>query len=503
MYKIIEIIKKNIRLLIRSKGSALIILVGPLALILLISLAFNTSSLYDIKIGAYSESYSELSNDLIDKLNQDEFKVTKIDSQERCINSIKTNDLHVCMVFPKDLALNTEGNLEIYVDKTRVNIVWLILNSISSKISTKSTELSTALTNTLLSSLDNTQTKLTEDSPKIIQISASLSDIKTKVNDLYSDLNSLDLGSNITQIKNEVSNIQSETNLSSETFSTLNSLVDSLEANYEIISSITQESTSSLSSIKSDVEEDIIEVSAINENINAIIDDINKIEIKEVTKIVSPISTEIKPITSEEATHLNYTFPTLLVLVLLFAGLLIGSTTVIEEKSSKAYFRNFITPTNEATQLSGNYLSNLIIIIIQLIIIFIVMLYITDIAMSKEVLTNVIIALLLISSVFIFLGMLIGYLFKTGETSNIAAITLACILLFFSNTILPIETLPTAIRSIVNFNPFIIGEKVLKELLIFNSSLNTIATSLYYLLGLLFVLVVLTYLSRQLTKRWI
>ena len=81
MYKLIEIIKKNLRLLIRSKSSALIVLLGPLLLILLISMAFNTTSLYDINIGTYSGSYSELSNSIIEKLNQDEFNVIKIDSK--------------------------------------------------------------------------------------------------------------------------------------------------------------------------------------------------------------------------------------------------------------------------------------------------------------------------------------------------------------------------------------------------------------------------------------
>lgn len=503
MFKIIEIIKKNIRLLIRSKSSALIVLLGPLALILLISMAFNTSSLYDIKIGTYSESYSKLSEDLIIKLNQDEFKVTKIDSQDRCINSIKTGDLHVCIIFPKDLATNTEGNLEIYVDKTRVNIVWLILNSISSKISTKSTELSTALTNTLLNSLNNANTKLTESSSTILQVSASLEDIKTKTSNLYSNLNALDFGTNISEMEGEIINIQAENNISSETFSALNSLIGSMEANYNTINSVTQSSTSELSSMESSLTTETSNIETLKENINQIINDINSIEIKEVSKIVSPISTEIKPVTSEETTHLSYTFPTLLVLVLLFAGLLIGSTTVVEERSSKAYFRNFIAPTPEIMHIIGNYLSNLIIITLQIIIIFLVIMSITDITIPNDVLTNMIIALLLIASVFILLGMLIGYLFKTGETSNIAAISLACILLFFSNTILPIETLPTAIRSIVNFNPFIIGEQVLKELIIFNSGLDGVTSSLFLLLGFVVVLVVLNYLSKQLTKRWI
>jgi len=454
-------------------------------------MAFNTTSLYDIKIGTYSDSYSTLSEELITQLNQDEFQVTKIDSLDRCVNSIKTGDYHVCIIFPPDLNTNSEGKLDIYVDKTRVNIVWLILNSISSKISTKSSELSTALTNTLLSSLENANSKL--DSSAILQVSTSLSEIKTKIASLTENINALS-SSNISEIKEEIDDIESENNI---TLSTLSNLVSSLE------SSINTVTGTDLGSLSTDLSSSITNINSVKENVDAVVSDINAIEIKEVSKIVSPISTEIKPVASEETTHLNYTFPTLLVLVLLFAGLLIGSTTTVEEKSSKAYFRNFITPTTETTQLIGNYLSNLIIITIQVIIIFLVMITITSIKIPNEILTNMVIVLLIITSLFILLGMFLGYLFKTGETSNLASVTIACILLFFSNTILPIETLPTAIRNIVNFNPFIIGEKVLKELLIFNGTLESIATSLYYLLGMVVVLIILTYLARQLTKRWV
>ncbi|MEK6841149.1 MAG: hypothetical protein AABX45_00970, partial [Nanoarchaeota archaeon] len=103
MSKLFEIIKKNIKLLIRSKSSALIVLLGPLALMLLIGLAFNTSSLFDIKVGTYSASYSELSNSIVEKLQDEQFKVVKVQDEQRCIEMIKTGELHVCTIFPPDL----------------------------------------------------------------------------------------------------------------------------------------------------------------------------------------------------------------------------------------------------------------------------------------------------------------------------------------------------------------------------------------------------------------
>jgi predicted PolB exonuclease-like 3'-5' exonuclease len=194
MFKLTEIIKKNFRLLTRSKSSALIVLLGPLLLILLISMAFNTTSLYDIKIGTYSGEYSELSNDIIEKLNQDEFNVVKMNSQDECINSIKSNDLHVCAVFPDNLGVNSDEGIQFYVDQSRMNLVYIIINSVSTKVSVTSTELSTALTNTLLNSINTADTKISEMSGIVKQLSVDLEEVKENVGDVQSVLSDISNG---------------------------------------------------------------------------------------------------------------------------------------------------------------------------------------------------------------------------------------------------------------------------------------------------------------------
>ncbi|MBT3731146.1 hypothetical protein HN840_04115, partial [archaeon] len=60
--KLFYILSKNMRLLVRSKLSALIFFFGPLLLVFLVALAFNTSTLYDLNVATYSESYSELAD---------------------------------------------------------------------------------------------------------------------------------------------------------------------------------------------------------------------------------------------------------------------------------------------------------------------------------------------------------------------------------------------------------------------------------------------------------
>ena len=111
------------------------------------------------------------------------------------------------------------------------------------------------------------------------------------------------------------------------------------------------------------------------------------------------------------------------------------------------------------------------------------------------------IALIVISSVFIFIGMFIGHLFRSGETSLLAAIGIAFFMLFFSNTILPIESLPSYIANIVKFNPFIIAESIVKQVILFGANLATIAEPLYFLIGGAVLFFVLTFISRELTRR--
>jgi len=492
MFKLIEIIKKNFRLLTRSKSSALIVLLGPLLLILLISMAFNTTSLYDIKIGTYSGAYSELSNDIVEKLNQDEFNVVMINSQDECINSIKSNDLHVCAVFPDNLGVNSDESIQFYVDQSRMNLVYIIINSISTKVSVTSTELSTALTNTLLNSINTADTKISEMSGIVKQLSVDLEEVKENVGDVQTVLSDISNGTNVTSLNDQADLL----NLTGDA----GVLVNSYRSLVNSILSETEDSNSSLNDAGLKLEAQIKNVKDVKNDLSKISNTFNSIEVKEVSKIVSPISTEIKPISSE-STHFDYTFPALLVIVLLFSGLLVSSTMILEEKESKAFFRNFITPTPNFMFVIGNYLSNLLVVLSQVIVIFIVLYLFSKAMISQDMITNLIIIIVLTASVFILLGMLIGYLFKSGETANLAVISLACILLFFSNTILPLETLPLTIRSVAGYNPFIIGVDALKEILLFKAPLNAISTQFYILLAYIAVLVGLILMVRALSKR--
>src|SRR3989338_11622121 len=99
MKKVRILINKNFKLLLRSRTSAAIILLGPFLLILLAGLAFNNNNVYNIKIGSYSEKYSPVSEGLLKNLSQNQFKTDKYSTKEECIESVRNGKSNICLEF--------------------------------------------------------------------------------------------------------------------------------------------------------------------------------------------------------------------------------------------------------------------------------------------------------------------------------------------------------------------------------------------------------------------
>ncbi|MBT3985152.1 ABC transporter permease [archaeon] len=134
--KLYYIMAKNFKLILRSKISALLLLLGPLLIVFLLALAFNTSTLYDLNVAVYSESYSSISEDIVSNLSTSQYNVLRMDSETDCIDAIKFDDFQVCVIFPTNMILDNSANnvITIYVDNSRMNIAHLISAEISSKV---------------------------------------------------------------------------------------------------------------------------------------------------------------------------------------------------------------------------------------------------------------------------------------------------------------------------------------------------------------------------------
>ena len=512
--KLYFMLEKNLKLLIRTKTTAIIFILGPLIITALLAIAFNTSTLADVNVAVYSESYSELSENIIGNLSTNNYNIIRATSEPDCIDSARFGDLQVCIIFPENLQVTNEGEniISIYVDNSRLNIANLIASQITTKVSVESASISEDMISNILIVLDTANTKSIQTKSLVSELLTKNTEITSSLDETSESLASIDLShvsiDNNTTISNYLSTLSSACNSSSSTISNLKTQITALQNNYSIVTiklTSAEDSiktlTTELPTISSDISAQTSKLNSIETNLVTITDNIATIQITNAENIATPLKTEIES-SSTSNNFLIFILPTMLTIIIMFLALLMSSSGIIAEKESKAYFRNFITPTNGLLFLLGEFLSNILILLAQIVIILGVLYFFLEGIISSESFILTGIALLAIGIIFTLLGMLIGYIFNTKQTVTIAAISTGMALLFFSNTIIPLETLSTKIREILSYNPFIIGETMLKKILLFNSLFSGIDQMLL-ILGIASLIIFITaIIARSLSRHY-
>lgn len=510
--KLLAMVIKDMRLLMRSKSSSLIVIFGPLLVIFLVGMSFNTSSLYDLKIATYSDAYSELSNSIIAQLQDEQYSTIKTDTAGDCIEGVKLGKFHVCAIFSPNMVISNEvsNSISIYVDESRMNLANLIEGVIQRKVAKEAMKISESLAGDVISTMFATKDILQERKDIVLKLLSTNSDQILKVKGLKEDIDAVKLELNetvnYTMVRRAVDELKSEYNTTiaesewepvEESLNYLKIAVDEIVAKIKKFSDIRKGALNDLDGMNTNMQTATEDLTQIKVTLNSLVSGIEGVEVTDVGTIVSPVKTSVESVTSKK-THLGYLFPTFIILIVMFISILLSSTITVREKLSKAFFRNFIMPTNDVLFMFGAYLTNILIVGLQLAVLFGAALYfLPDI---QNILGNMVLMLLIIATVFILIGMFIGFIFKSEETATLGAISVGTVLLFFSNTILPIETLPIGIRDIAKYNPFVISESILKKILLFNVSLDVISLEIYMLLCFIIIFFILAFVAREVTK---
>lgn len=613
--------QKNFRTILRSRSSALVILLGPFLIIFLIGLAFNTTGLHNIKIGMYIEESNEIVEEMKQSLEDNDFAVKATETEEACIDAVKSGSVHLCMSVGGNLSQESiDREITFHVDYSKVNLVFTILNVITHEVEDIATDLSLEYATLLIEQMNSTAVEIHEKSTLILELSNSAEEMKQSLEQLSTELGALevnssafgistieskiasssvqieefgsiaeettasgmdildDLESFITAFESELENQITTVEGFEETVSSYTSLactfdfsdvegltfnpctelqtvedalddainqaeslgvqfdtitaqldavrddletaledqqdiLDSAEKNIASLSSQLKTSSTKidqlggqrdaivgdLDTLVTTLDKNIATIDAMQQSIEEISDNLAHAEITKPEYLVNPIMTRIKPVL-ESKSYLDYTMPALLVLVVMFMSILLSSTVVITEKSSRAYFRNYITPVPDTFFLVSIYATSLSIVFVQSV----VLLVIAQLAFGVAIFSNIVsitLALLLIASLFILIGMSLGYIFVSEETATLASISLASILLLFSSFLIPIESLSEPIGTIAAYSPFVLSESVLRQLLIFGNPITAAMNDLLLLLFYVLVSSVLLYLCEMVDKR--
>lgn len=552
----LSILKKNFKLLLRSKSSAAIIILGPLLIVILLGFAFSSGqNELSLSVGIYSEKYSDLTNSVVQKMAS-KFEVYKFESVSDCVKYVRRGKVNLCVAFPPNLDVKGQSNeVTFYVDYSRINAVWMILDVISEKISSESTDISTKLTDIMLNKMALTQNE-SESDGKLISVMLNENDeLNVKVTELYGDLRSLDLSAGkvdtekfeettgyVAQLCTDVANISlylvdrindkmtdancsdpqvieniidhskdelrsksksiiqtiSENGTFQEELSFLLTSVDETEKQLESAKDIRDDATTNplISKKIGEQKKSLVELQSSLEKIK---DELATLEIKDSSRIVNPITTKIEPVTLE-VSYFNSFFPTLIVLIVMITSILLASTIVMNEKKSASFFRTAISPISAFWFNLGTYVTTFLIVVVQLIVFLIVAVAFTNLGFLSGV-HFAILSLIFIISVFVLFGMLVGYWFKSEETTMLGAVSFSCLFLFLSSIILPVETMPHYIQFIVQYNPFVVGENLLRQALIFHSGILAFINGIIIMIAWVALFFVITYLLIKFSGR--
>ncbi|RME31932.1 hypothetical protein D6789_01145, partial [Candidatus Woesearchaeota archaeon] len=105
-----RVIAKNLKLLFRSPETAFMIFLGPIAIILIVSAAFSSSTgNAAIRLGIYAQDYTPLVDDIHESMKEKGFRVSVFGSEADCTERVRTGEIHSCVLFDPDFRVKQNG----------------------------------------------------------------------------------------------------------------------------------------------------------------------------------------------------------------------------------------------------------------------------------------------------------------------------------------------------------------------------------------------------------
>lgn len=266
-----------------------------------------------------------------------------------------------------------------------------------------------------------------------------------------------------------------------EQFSQLVAGIDETKGRLQQADTSRQFSLRVLESMTLLLDKSLLSVLSVQSALNDIENKIDSIEITDAEGITQPIVTKVSPIVQEK-TYLNYLFPVLIVLVMMFTALLMTPTLILLDKNSPASFRTYMTPVKDSSYVIANFLTSFTILFVQMVVILAIVSVFFQSSSASSV-SKALVLLVLINALFTLLGMIVGYVFKTEETATLAAVTVGATLLFISDVIVPLESMPEAFAYIASFNPYVLGSSLVRMALLFDASVASMVADTLLLAG--------------------
>ncbi len=260
-----------------------------------------------------------------------------------------------------------------------------------------------------------------------------------------------------------------------------------------------------LDSLDADLEDSIVQTRESKERINLFIQNLNEgeMQIEELTGKLGEknVFIEFRKAFLFSDDPILVSFPLLIAIISTFTSLVLSNIFILKQTGSKSYLRETLSPTKDFSFILAGYLTNLFFIFIQIITLIVIGLYLFHGAFFDN-LGLIVLAIFLAVSVFILMGMIVGYFIKTESLSILLSVFSVILFFVFSDILAPTALTGPIIKFLINLNPFVILNGILFDAILVKSDFSVISGFFVKLVILFFVFGVLVYVSRKINKRW-
>lgn len=525
MKETLELVRATILAFVRSKTLALAVILGPLLVILVAGLALDTSQLPGVSVGVHAESRTPLADSFIASLAKNQFRVTHYADGESCVDSLKQGVVHTCIEFPEGFSIEQSNEITFYVDYSKLTLVWTLLQVMTSRTQEHTLQMSQNLTGQVLDALATTENQLKTIMPMMVKLATENDYMLKDAEQIDIELAELDLSYNHsgfrvgelkraktmtgqwvdTALKNgqealhqaerfvglaketvanedvssglaetlkDIAELRSRMDTTRERanveFKELSSLIDNIvgklqrtEGQLTAAESARNTAVESVIRIQRSIQLSVLYLLTVQNSLDTIDRAVTGIEIRDSASISNPFVTSIKPVVAR-ASPLNYSLPTLIMLVIALTALFIAPTLVHQERHSPTMKRVRASLPPLVTVMT-TAASCTILVGIQAILALLVAI-VFGAAIWKGIIWSVgiIIGISLVSSS---IGLLIGYSIKREDIATLTAICVGLIMIVLSDLLVPLEAMPAAIRLIAQLNPINFGSELMRQAL--------------------------------------
>jgi len=329
---------------------------------------------------------------------------------------------------------NEKNNLVYYRDQ---------LNSLKSQISSIRSAAPAELQGSLINAenqLNNIINQLNSTISELDQAVIDIDNTKIKLDQTINDLGTVD-----SQLDSANSSVQSFKN-------TINSMEDTLNE----IKLMVSEAKASRETILEDLEETKLQM----QQLLAKLDDLSSVS---PDAIVRPLKITKEPLYF--STEVSVITPMAIAIVLLLTSLLLTSISTILERNQGAELRAKLSPTLNLTWISGKILGQMVFALFEAALILIVA-FIGFGVVPYGNIFELFLVLILISFMFICLGLFITNFTRTQSTAILSSLLVSVPLVFLSGMILPTSFMPGFIRAFSEVLPLTVAMELITGILV-------------------------------------